>query len=110
MNFLTKRRDSYFGIAGMYADLESHGSTQTGPAVLRGQILQESSRGKQPQCSVPAQEEMQCTPSKYSRIRSLITMLAPDKVAWIWWKKKWIVMITNGINRWPRDSMNRIPV
>lgn len=46
MNFLNKRCDSYFGITVLYADLESRSSTQMGPAVLWGWILQEGPRGK----------------------------------------------------------------
>ena len=67
MNFLTERCDSYFGATDTYADSESQGSNQRGPAARRGWILQEGSRGKQPQRSVPEQEEMQCARSGYIR-------------------------------------------
>lgn len=39
-----------------FADLESHGSTKMSPALLWGWILQEGSKGMQPQCSAPVQE------------------------------------------------------
>lgn len=52
INFLTMtsvHRDTH-------ADLESHGSTHTSPAVLWGWILQEGSKGMQTQRPVPSQE------------------------------------------------------
>lgn len=70
-----------------YADLDSHGSTQTGPAVLWECSRQEGSKGMQPQRPVPMQE-MQWAPNKFSRIRPLITILAADRVAQTWWGKK----------------------
>lgn len=81
MNFHTEKCDSCFGVTDVYADLESHSSTQRSPAVLRERILQGGSGGKEPQRSVPAQEEMQCAPSQYGRIRPLITMLATGRGA-----------------------------